>query len=141
MNSNSKMAGNDKRFERKELLTCLKNSNISVPVKDPEVSKNYYTNVLGCRVVEDEQAMPGMHWLRLKFPGVETRIVLVTWFPQMPPGSLQGVILITDDIASICDELKLRSLEITPIKQQPYGQEATFRDPDGNSWVLQQLPA
>jgi catechol 2,3-dioxygenase-like lactoylglutathione lyase family enzyme len=116
-------------------------STISVPVKDPEVSKVFYTRMLGCRVVEDVQAMPGMRWLRLEFPGVETRIVLVTWFPQMPAGCLQGVILITDDIASTCDELKLRGLEITPIKHQPYSQEATFRDPDGNSWVLQQLPA
>ncbi|PWB55538.1 MAG: hypothetical protein C3F13_04455 [Anaerolineales bacterium] len=115
-------------------------STISVPVKDPEISKFFYTNVLGCRGMEDVQATPGMRWLRLEFPGVETCIVLVTWFPQMPPGSQQGVILIPDDIVKTCDELKRCGREITPIKQQPYGQEATFRDPDGNSWVLQQLP-
>ena len=82
--------------------------------------------------------MPGTRWIRLEFPGVETKIVLVTWFPQMLPGSLQGVILVTDDIARSYAELSGRGLEITPIKQQPYGKEATFRDPDGNGWVLQQ---
>jgi len=96
--------------------------------------------MLGCRVVEDVAVVLGMHWLRLEIPGVETRIVLVTWFPQLPPGSLQGVVLITDDIAKTCEELTRRGLEITPIKQQPYGQESTCIDPDGNSWVLQQLP-
>ena len=113
-------------------------STISVPVKDQEVSKNFYVNMLGCRVVQDVSVMPGMRWLRLEFPGVETRIVLVTWFKQMAPGSLQGVILITDDIAKTSAELKSRGLEVSPIKQQPYGQEATFSDPDGNGWVLQQ---
>jgi catechol 2,3-dioxygenase-like lactoylglutathione lyase family enzyme len=97
-------------------------STISVPVKDPEVAKAFYVNVLGCRVIEDIQAMPGMRWLRLEFPGVETRIVLVTWFPQMPPGSLQGVILITPDIASTHAELQKHGVEVSPIKQQPYGQ-------------------
>jgi catechol 2,3-dioxygenase-like lactoylglutathione lyase family enzyme len=113
-------------------------STISIPIKDPEVAKAFYVNVLGCRVVEDIQAMPGMRWLRLELPGVETRLVLVTWFPKMPPGSLQGVILITPDIAGTRDELQKRGLQVSPIKQQPYGQEATFADPDGNGWVLQQ---
>ena len=29
-------------------------------------------------------------------------------------------------------------LAISEIKKQSYGQEATFKDPDGNGWVLQQ---
>jgi catechol 2,3-dioxygenase-like lactoylglutathione lyase family enzyme len=51
-----------------DVLTKI--STISVPVKDPEVSKNFYTDVLGCRVVEDVQAMPDIRWLRLEFPVV-----------------------------------------------------------------------
>lgn len=35
-------------------------------------------------------------------------------------------------------ELKKRDLSISEIKKQPYGQEVTFNDPDGNGWVLQQ---
>jgi catechol 2,3-dioxygenase-like lactoylglutathione lyase family enzyme len=110
-------------------------STIFVPVKAPVISMTFYTNMLGCRVVEDVAVVLGMRWLRLEIPGVETRIVLVTWFPQMPPGSLQGIVLITEDIVKTCDELTKGGLEITPVKQQPYGQEAIFRDPDGNSWV------
>ncbi len=111
---------------------------VSVPVKDQDISKSFYINVLGCRQLEDQSFMPGTRWIRLEFPGVETKIVLVTWFAQIPPGSLQGIILVTDDIARTFAELSGRGLEISPIKQQPYGKEATFRDPDGNGWVLQQ---
>ena len=111
---------------------------VSVPVKDQEVSKSFYVDVLGCTVVEDQPFLPGTRWIRLEFPGVETRIVLVTWFPQMPPGSLQGIILNTADMVSTSAELRRRGLEVSEVKQQPYGLEATFYDPDGNGWVLLQ---
>ncbi len=111
---------------------------VSVPVKDQDASKAFYINVLGCRQLEDVPFMPDARWIELEFPRVETKIALVTWFPQMAPGSLQGVILVTDDIARTFAELTGRGLEVTPIKQQSYGKEATFNDPDGNGWVLLQ---
>ncbi|HSB65876.1 MAG TPA: VOC family protein [Anaerolineales bacterium] len=115
-----------------------KTSIISIPVKDQDAAKSFCKDVLGCRVVEDMPMMPGSRWLRLEFPGVETRIVLANWFQQMPPGSVQGIVLITDDITKTCVELKRRGLSVSEIKQQPYGQEATFNDLDGIGWVLQQ---
>jgi uncharacterized glyoxalase superfamily protein PhnB len=69
---------------------------------------------------------------------VETRIVLATWFKQMAPGSQQGLVLNTQDIDKTVAELNGRGLEISPIKNQPYGREAVFNDPDGNGWVIQQ---
>ncbi len=111
---------------------------VTVPVKDQDASKKFYTEVLGFREVEDVPMMPGSRWIRLEIPGVETRIVLANWFPQMPPGSLQGVVLIAADIASAREQLTSKGLQVSEIKQQPYGLEATFNDPDGNGWVLQQ---
>ena len=81
---------------------------------------------------------PDTKWIRLELPGVETRIVLAAWFPQMQPGCVQGLVLATGDIDKAHAELKKRGLNISEIKKQPYGQEATFSDPDGNGWVLQQ---
>jgi catechol 2,3-dioxygenase-like lactoylglutathione lyase family enzyme len=111
---------------------------VTIPVKDQAAAKSFYMNVLGCRVVEEMPMMPGSNWLRMEFPGVETRIVLANWFKQMPPGCLQGIVLITDDISNTCKELKNRGVEVSEIKDQPYGKEATFYDPDGNGWVLHQ---
>ena len=113
---------------------------LSIPVKDQQVAKSFYTGELGCKVIAD---MPfgsdGVtRWIQLQLPGVETTLTLVTWFPQMQPGSLQGVVLTTDNIANTHAELKKRGLAISDIDHQPYGQEATFSDPDGNGWVLQQ---
>ncbi len=114
---------------------------VSIPVKDQDAARSFYVNTLGCKVVEDMPMMPGSRWLRLEFPGVETRIVLANWFKEMPPGSMQGMVLITGDIAKTCAELNRRGLATSPIKEQPYGKESTFDDPYGNGWVIQQPAA
>ncbi len=111
---------------------------VTIPVKDQAAAKDFYTNVLGFNVLEDLPMMPGSNWLRLEIPGVETRIVLANWFKEMPAGSLQGIVLNTEDIISTRVQLVNRGLEVSEIKDQPYGKEATFDDPDGNGWVLQQ---
>ena len=83
---------------------------ISIPVKDQQAAKSFYTNVLGCKVTTD---MPfgsdGVsRWIQLQLPGVETSLTLVNWFPQMPPGSVQGIVLATEDMAKTHAELKRR---------------------------------
>ncbi len=113
---------------------------ISIPVINQQVALEFYRDVLGARIEADVPFDQDgqQRWISLVLPGVETRISLVTWFPQMPPGSLQGIVLATQDISVAHSELKMRGLRITDIKNQPYGRECTFADPDGNGWVLQQ---
>jgi catechol 2,3-dioxygenase-like lactoylglutathione lyase family enzyme len=107
---------------------------ISIPVKDLQAAKAFYTNVLGGKVTTD---MPfgsdGVtRWIQLQLPGVETSLTLVNRFPQMPPGSAQGIVLATEDMAKTQAELRRRGLAISDIAHQPYGEEATFSDLDGN---------
>ncbi len=113
---------------------------ISIPVINQQVALEFYRDVLGARIEADVPFDQDgqQRWISLVLPGVETRISLVTWFPQMPPGSLQGIVLATRDISAAHSELKMRGLRISDIKSQPYGRECTFADPDGNGWVLQQ---
>ncbi len=113
---------------------------ISIPVINQQVALEFYRDVLGARVEIDVpfDQHGQQRWISLVLPGVDTRISLVTWFPQMPPGSLQGIVLATNDISAAHSELKMRGLRISDIKNQPYGRECTFADPDGNGWVLQQ---
>jgi catechol 2,3-dioxygenase-like lactoylglutathione lyase family enzyme len=114
---------------------------ISVPVGDQEAAKAFYVDVLGCTVMQDNPFpidAPGTRWIMLELPGVQTRIVLVTWFSQMKPGGLQGLVLTTRDIEAAHRELRRRGLGITAIEEKPWAWEATFTDLDGNGWVLQQ---
>jgi uncharacterized glyoxalase superfamily protein PhnB len=73
----------------------------------------------------------------LELPDTGTHFVLATWFPQMKPGGIQGLVVKTNDSKKTHALLKKRGLNISEIQKQPWGLEATFSDPDGNGWVLQ----
>jgi catechol 2,3-dioxygenase-like lactoylglutathione lyase family enzyme len=92
---------------------------ISIPVINQQVAKEFYTDVLGCRIEADIPfGIDGRtRSISLKFPGVDTRLSFVTWFPQMPPGSAQGIVLATDEAA--------KRPSPTP-------------DGNGKGWILQQ---
>lgn len=69
--------------------------------------------------------------------GSTTSLSLVTWFEAMPPGSLQGLVVATDDISKTHEELVARGVtfDFSP-RELPGGIQAVFRDPDGNGLVL-----
>ena len=111
---------------------------VSVPVSDPAVSKIFYSETLGFDVIRDDPMGPDRRWIQLMPKGAETSITLVSWFEKMPPGVLQGMVLDTDDIDVTHGELKRRGLDISEIDNAPWGRYATFSDPDGNGWIVQQ---
>lgn len=111
---------------------------VSIPVNDQQKAKAFYKSVLGFEVVRDNPMGPERRWVQMAPKGAETSITLVTWFENMPAGSLDGMVLNTDDIAVTHTDLKTRGLEISSIDEAPWGKYATFCDPDGNGWVLVQ---
>lgn len=113
---------------------------LSVPVSDPQRSKRFYQEVLGFALIREEPMGPNMTWIQLAPQGQTVTIALVTWFEQMKPGGLQGVMVNTGDIDAEHALLRSRGLKIGTIEQQPWGRYATFNDPDGNGWILRQPP-
>lgn len=113
---------------------------ISVPVSDQQRAKRFYTEVLGFELVRESPMGPGMSWIQLAPPGQSVTIALVTWFETMKPGRLQGVMVNTEDIDTEHRTLRSRGLELTEIKQEPWGRYAMFADPDGNGWILREPP-
>jgi catechol 2,3-dioxygenase-like lactoylglutathione lyase family enzyme len=113
---------------------------VSVPVSDQEKSKRFYQDVLGFDLIRDQPMGPLMNWIQLAPKGCATTIALVTWFDTMRPGGLQGVMLNVTDIEADHATLASRGLQLSDIKQEPWGRFATFSDPDGNGWILRQPP-
>ena len=110
---------------------------ISIPVADQERAKNFYCDVLGFHVTNDNQFEPDKRWLQLTpSPEAETSITLVTWFEDMPPGNVKGLILITEDISAMHKKLQENGVAISPVEETPWGKFAHFKDPDGNGWSL-----
>lgn len=113
---------------------------LSVPVSDPQRAKAFYRDVLGFELIRESPMGPDMTWIQLAPPGQAVTIALVTWFDRMRPGGLQGVMVNTPDIEAEHAALTSRGLELTEIRQEPWGRYAMFSDPDGNGWILRQPP-
>jgi len=114
---------------------------LSIPVKEQEAAKDFYRNVLGFQVLRDDLMGENQRWVQLGLPGAQTSITLVNWFDAMPPGCLRGLVLGTADLAGDHTDLREQGVEISEIEAAPWGRYATFTDPDGNGWVLQEAPA
>ena len=64
---------------------------VSIPVADVDRAKAFYVDVLGFEERFDGPFGEGMRWVELAPPGAQASIALVTWFDQMPPGSVTGL--------------------------------------------------
>ncbi|MFG2056079.1 VOC family protein [Micromonospora sp. NPDC048930] len=112
---------------------------VSVPVSDQDRARDFYLDVLDFDLIFDNPMGPGGRWIQVAPKGTDTALTLVTWFPTMPPGSLKGLVLETDDLDADVARLRERGVVFADggIQTAPWGRYATFDDPDGNGIVLQ----
>jgi catechol 2,3-dioxygenase-like lactoylglutathione lyase family enzyme len=115
---------------------------VSVPVTDQTRSKEFYQDKLGFKLISDDQFGDGQRWVQLQPPGGGVNITLVTWFPEMPAGSLRGLVLGCEDVDGAYAELRDRGVGFSAAPEDmPWGRFASLQDPDGNTWILRQDPA
>jgi catechol 2,3-dioxygenase-like lactoylglutathione lyase family enzyme len=115
---------------------------VVVPVGDVDRGIAFYRDQLGFRLDHDTHA-GDQRFAQLTPPGSGCSIVLSAP-PPMPPGSLKGVQLVVADAYRARDELVERGVavgDIDVIDERDGGTLFGFTDPDGNSWVVQQIKA
>jgi catechol 2,3-dioxygenase-like lactoylglutathione lyase family enzyme len=115
---------------------------LSVPVSDQDRARDFYVNTLGFELVFDNPMGPDQRWVQVRPKGSQTSITLVTWFDTMPPGSLKGLVVETDDLQGDIEAFAARGVKIADgVQDAPWGRFVTFDDPDGNGIVLQATTA
>ena len=114
---------------------------IPVPVTDVDRAKSFYTEKIGFHADFDQQVREDLRFVQLTPPGSACSIVMGVGITNMQPGSLEGLLMVVADVKAVREELVKRGVDISEIDVQPWGSFAYFRDPDGNSWSLQQLPS
>ena len=115
---------------------------VVVPVSDVDRAIAFYRDQVGFNLDFDTHA-GDQHFAQLTPPGSGCSIQLKEPSP-MPPGSLSGVQLVVADAYRARAELIERGVaagEIDVIDERDGGTLFGFSDPDGNSWVVQQLKA
>jgi catechol 2,3-dioxygenase-like lactoylglutathione lyase family enzyme len=131
-----------------------------IPVSDVDRAKRFY-ETLGWRLDADFVTSKDFRVVQLTPPGSECSIVIGTGVTSAVPGSVQGLHLIVFDIETSRAALIDRGIEVSEVfydiggifhhagtegrvagpdpKRRDYGSFASFSDPDGNGWVLQEV--
>lgn len=137
---------------------------VIIPVSDVDRSKEFYAR-LGWRLDADFQFVNGFRVVQFTPPGSKCSIQFGAKFTSAEPGSVGGFYLIVSDISAARDEIASRGVDISEVfhpaapgaQFQPDGSDsrlrgtdpghtsyrsfATFSDPDGNRWLLQEVTA
>ena len=131
-------------------------ANVQVWVHDQDEALAYYTDKVGMEVREDVSLpeLGGFRWLSVGPPS-QPDVALVLMLVPGPPvfdedtaakvreitakGAASGIFFATDDCCATYEELKARGVEFTEEPtERPYGIDAGFRDPSGNSFRMLQ---
>src|SRR3954452_18895219 len=105
---------------------------LSLPVRDQERARDFYVDTLGFDLVRQNTMGPDQRWVQVRPKGAQTSITLVTWFDTMPPGSLKGLVIETDDLQGDVEALGARGVDVGDVQDAPWGKFVTIDDPDGN---------
>ena len=126
-----------------------------LPMADVDRAKAFYEG-LGWRLDADFPIDEHFRIVQLTPPQSPASIQFGTGLITAAPGSAQGMYLVVDDIEAARNDLLSRGADVSEIyhgrglgteghepgrapDRSTYGSFATFSDPDGNSWLLQEV--
>ena len=111
---------------------------VSIPTRDQDRALAFWTDKAGFTLVTDQPFSDSQRWIELSVGNSRTRFVLFT--PEGHEdriGSFFNGSLACDDVEATHRQMTERGVEFdSPPQKQPWGTFATFRDPDGNQFVL-----
>ena len=127
---------------------------VVISVSDVNRAKEYYQQ-LGWRLDADFSNGPGFRIVQFTPPGSAASIHFGKGLTSAAPGAIQGLYLVVTDIEAARADLVRRGAAVSEVfhttgvgaKPQPgpspehtsYSSFATFKDPDGNGWMLQEI--
>jgi catechol 2,3-dioxygenase-like lactoylglutathione lyase family enzyme len=135
---------------------------VVIPVSDVDRAKEFYES-LGWRLDADRAAGDSFRLIQFTPPGSDCAIQFGTNLTSAAPGSAEDLYLVVSDIAAVRDDIVTRGVEVSEVFHEgapgarfrpaasdgrvsgpapepgSYRSFASFSDPDGNSWLLQEV--
>jgi catechol 2,3-dioxygenase-like lactoylglutathione lyase family enzyme len=125
-----------------------------IPVSDVDRAKQFYQR-LGWRLDGDVAPLDGLRIVQFTPPGSAASVTFGTGITMAAPASAEGG-LIVSDIEAAHDDLTSRGIDASQIwhgppfppearqpgpdpKRTSYGSFFSFTDPDGNTWLVQEV--
>jgi len=135
---------------------------VVIPVSDVDRAKDFYKR-LGFREDIDYVGGDSYRVVQLTPPGSACSIIFGKGVTAARPGSIDRLVLVVDDIAAARDALLSHGVEVSLFhdaggglgggfyaagearaagldpQRRSYASYASFTDPDGNAWLLQEI--
>ena len=124
---------------------------VTVPVSDVDRAKAFYEK-LGWRLDIDFEPAEGVRIVQFTPPGSGCSISFGRNVTPAEPGSFQGSELAVHDVDATREDLIGRGVEVSELyhldggpkpgpdpERRSYQTFASFKDPDGNTWQLQEI--
>jgi catechol 2,3-dioxygenase-like lactoylglutathione lyase family enzyme len=112
---------------------------VFLPVSDVDRAKAFYTDKVGFNADHDHVVSDEIRFVQLTPPGSACSVAIGTGLVEGEPGSVKGLQIVVSDVHAAHAELVERGVDVTDVKELPWGKFVYFSDPDGNSWALQEL--
>ena len=112
---------------------------VAVPVTDVDRAKRFYTEQVGFNADHDHKISDELRFVQLTPPGSACSIALGTGVTDAQPGSVSGLQMVVSDIDAARAHLVDGGVEVSEVQDFPWGRFVFFKEPDGNSWAVQQI--
>ena len=129
---------------------------VIVPVSDVDRAKRFYVEKAGFTLDVDHHPSDRFRVVQTTPAGSSCSVTFGVGLSDAEPGSYRGTHLVVTDIVAARDELVGRGVDVSDIRHfdreagdwKPgadpghgkYESFADFKDPDGNTWILQEVP-
>ena len=145
---------------RTAVTTDLKLEVVVIPVSDVDRAKSFYES-LGWRLDADFASGDEWRLVQMTPPGSPCSVMFGKGFTSAAPGSVQGTFLVVDDLEAARATLIGQGVDVSEVfhfdgnllrvagtkgrvpgpdpEGRSYFSFASFSDPDGNSWLLQEV--
>ncbi|WP_426573103.1 VOC family protein [Aquihabitans sp. McL0605] len=134
---------------------------VVLPVTDVDRAKAFYHSTLGYRLDADVAGDDGFRVVQLTPPGSACSIIFGSDLTSAVPGGVRDLMLVVSDLEAVRNDLVRRGVEVSEVfhdaggvfhhagtkgrvpgpapERTSYGSFASYSDPDGNGWVLQEI--
>ncbi|GAA1578501.1 hypothetical protein GCM10009789_35010 [Kribbella sancticallisti] len=137
---------------------------VVIPIADFDRAKAFYGSRLGWRVDAEADSGTGYRLMQVTPPGSNASVIFGTQVTAAPAGSSDGLLLTVDNVDTARDELVSRGVEVSEAfhdaagtlgggfhigdegraagpdpERRSYATYASFNDPEGNRWILQEI--
>jgi len=137
---------------------------VILPVTDVDKARQFYETGLACRLDADVSPRDGYRIVQVTPPGSSCSIIFGEGVTDAQPGAGGRLMLVVDDLPAVREELVSRGVEVSEVFHAEgggygagfhpgtggrapgpdpdglsYATFASFSDPDGNAWLLQEI--